>query len=140
MKVCRLIKFLNSIFLVSHKVYHSKFFFSGLNTLSTYLSCQLSFDLQQLESVGYKSTDSPDFVEIVSRSIRYSESKNVYPIFIIPSINAELMKPLIKNLMYPVFCATFIENFCSAFETASQLLEVIKYLLLYHLILYYFVS
>lgn len=46
-----------------------------------------------------------------------------------------MMKPLIKNLMYPVFCATFTENFCSAFETASQLLEVIKNLPVYHLFL-----
>lgn len=84
----------------------------------------MSLDSEKLENIGYSTADTLEFVEVTSLSKKYSECKNIYPIFVIPHVNSELIAPLTSKLDYPIFCATFTEHFGSATEAAERLFKV----------------
>lgn len=77
-----------------------------------------------MESIGYNAGEIPEFIEVPSLAPKYSQSKGVYPIFVVPSINAEFMNTVTSNLIYPTFCATFTECLSSASQIATNLKKV----------------
>lgn len=68
----------------------------------------------------------PQFVEITSLSKKICEPKQQLPVFIIPGVDANFIKPLTSKLIYPAFCATLTETCGSAIEVAQQLMKVRK--------------
>lgn len=82
--------------------------------------------MEQLEDIGFYSTRIPEFVEVPSLSLKYAETKGVYPIYVIPSTDAKHLQPLTSNLAYPVFCSTFSEDSGSASDIAALLLQVLS--------------
>lgn len=76
-----------------------------------------------LENAGNEITKTVIFKERTSLSAPYSETKGVYPIFVLPCISGKQLDPLLKNLFYPVFCATLSES-NSILELASQMFQV----------------
>nr|QCW07585.1 fatty acid synthase 5 [Blattella germanica] len=67
--------------------------------------------------------------ELPSLSPGYGEVKEIPPIFIIPGLQgppAEILKPLTRNLMYPVFCSRLVEIGTSINDAASVLVKKIK--------------
>ncbi|PSN47327.1 hypothetical protein C0J52_04406 [Blattella germanica] len=64
--------------------------------------------------------------ELPSLSPGYGEVKEIPPIFIIPGLQgppAEILKPLTRNLMYPVFCSRLVEIGTSINDAASVLVK-----------------
>lgn len=97
---------------------------SGKAASLLHLSDFISVDMEKLEDIGFYSTRVPEFVEVPSLSLKYVETKGVYPIYVIPSTDAKHLQPLTSNLAYPVFCSTFSEDSGSAADIAAQLLKV----------------
>ncbi|KAK7602868.1 hypothetical protein V9T40_006842 [Parthenolecanium corni] len=91
-----------------------------------HLSDFISVDMEKLEDIGFYSTRVPEFVEVPSLSLKYVETKGVYPIYVIPSTDAKHLQPLTSNLAYPVFCSTFSEDSGSAADIAAQLLKSLE--------------
>ena len=94
------------------------------NIQAVCLSQLLSNDLDTLERIGFRISDQLRFREVVTLSRKYSIAKGTYPLFVIPGIDEMLIRPLLRNLVYPTFCATFTEKCDSVMESARQLLKV----------------
>lgn len=81
--------------------------------------------------IGQHTTKTAQFVEITSLSRKMSETKHQLPIFVIPSVDASLIKSLTRKLIYPTFCATFTETCESTYEIAKQLMKVSNFSIVY---------
>lgn len=85
-------------------------------------------NINLLKVIGENVTDRLKFVEITSSGPRYSETRGVYPVFVLPVLHGILLEPLLRNLFYPVFCAMPVNSNMSEAELAKNLLEVKKIL------------
>lgn len=110
----------------SRKVYTNKYFpsISGTDSVAVRLSNYFIADTERLEDIGYHATDTPRFVEVPTLAKAYAETKGVYPMFVVPSIDQKQLRHVLHNFLYPTFCATFSEYCGSASNVALQLYKV----------------
>jgi len=64
------------------------------------------------------------FVEVSTRSPRFSQLKSVTPVFVIPGFRPKLFEPFYKQFCYPVFEARFSEHIQSIDELSNILVKV----------------
>ncbi|XP_065212309.1 fatty acid synthase-like [Planococcus citri] len=93
----------------------------GRDSLSLRLGNYLPNDLEGLENIGYHSTDSLQFIEVATLSKPYADTKGVFPLFVIPGTDANQLRPMLKNILFPAFCTTFTERCDSLANIASKL-------------------
>ncbi len=98
-------------------------YFAEMKTSST-LQEYLFQDLKILEDIGNRINDTVQFEEVTSLSLKYSDTRGVYPIFVIPSIQFQSLEPILQKLVYPVFSATLTSSYYSTQEVASKLFHV----------------
>lgn len=64
------------------------------------------------------------FVEVQTRSPRFSQTKSVLPLFIIPGFKPKVMKTFYEKLLYPAFEANLPEKIGSIDELSEILVNV----------------
>ena len=80
-------------------------------------------DIDTLNRIGQYEIKELGFVEMTSMSRRISFCKGMYPIFVLPAVHSIMLKPLFRQLHYPVFSAT-ITPIQSIKQTARKLSQV----------------
>lgn len=78
----------------------------------------------ELENLSNGFADLASFEKVVSRCSQYSSRDQLFPVFIIPGLHSNRLLPLIKKLMYPVFCAKVPSKYSSAKNIAQSLIKV----------------
>lgn len=71
-----------------------------------------------------KIVKEPGFIEVQTKSPRYSQQKGVLPVFVIPGFKPKLTETFYKHLLYPAFEAQFPENVVSIDELSEILVDV----------------
>lgn len=93
-----------------------------------HIQWQLPEDVNQLIEFGEDAVgNKAHFTEVVTRSPRYKHTKDILPLFLIPSLKPGQFDGLIKRLVYPAFKASFPQNVDSIEEAANLLLQVLLY-------------
>ncbi|XP_065203846.1 fatty acid synthase-like [Planococcus citri] len=69
---------------------------------------------------------TPVFEKVVSKVSDYDTRTQLFPIFVIPGLHSKRIQPIIKNLMYPVFCAKSSLAYLSPRNTAMLLIQALK--------------
>jgi len=80
-------------------------------------------DLYSLNGIIEKEVG---FVEVQTRSPRYSQLKSVVPVFVIPGFRPKHLETLYKQFFYPVFEARLPEQINSIDELSRLLIDVNK--------------
>lgn len=83
-----------------------------------------------------KITKETGFVEVPSKSPKFSQLKLVIPVFVIPGFRPCPVKTLYTKLNYPVFEAQYSENISSVDELSNTLVDVCLNFNYYHQIFY----
>lgn len=80
--------------------------------------------LEELYLLNENFTEEACFVEVQTRSPRFSQTKSVIPLFVIPGFKPKLMNSFYKKLSYPTFVAHLPENINSIDELSEILVNV----------------
>lgn len=87
----------------------------------------LPSSLDELELSYTYIVDEPNFVEVTTKSVLYTDAKGAYPIFIVPGFRPHNLKNLYNNLGYPTFEARYPTKFESIKSVAEILVKVRQY-------------
>lgn len=79
---------------------------------------------EELNLLNDKITKEAGFVEVQTKSPRYSQLKSVTPVFIIPGFKPKLMETFYKTISYPAFEAQLPEEVNSINELSETLVYV----------------
>lgn len=90
---------------------------------------------EELRLLNDKLTKEAEFVEVSTKSPRYSQTKSVTPVFVIPGFKPKLIESLYKQFFYPVFEAQLPEDIGSIDEL-SEILVNVSFIITKMLILY----
>lgn len=82
--------------------------------------------VDELHMLNKKITETAGFVEVSTRSPRFSHLKSVSPVFVIPGFKPKSIEILYKNFFYPVFEAQLPKEIISIDELATTLVNVSK--------------
>lgn len=80
--------------------------------------------VEELLILNSKMTKEAEFVEVQTKSPRFSFMKSVVPVFVIPGFKPKLIKTLYSKLFYPAFEAQLPETVCSINELSEILVNV----------------
>jgi len=80
--------------------------------------------VNELYLLGNKITKDADFVEVPTKSPRFSDLKSVIPVFVIPGFKPKIIDKLYAQFFYPVFEARLPEKINSIGELAEMLVNV----------------
>jgi len=70
------------------------------------------------------TTEEAAFVEVPTRSPRYSQQKSMTPVFVIPGFKPKLVETFYRQFFYPVFEARLPENIGSVDAVSEVLVNV----------------
>ncbi|XP_065212158.1 fatty acid synthase-like [Planococcus citri] len=92
-------------------------------TAESALRNYLPHDISILEEIADDLSDKLEFVEVTTKTPRYSSLKDCFPIFIISTLGPKPLQSLLSNLMSPAFCSNIGTSKFSIKESASKLYE-----------------
>ncbi|XP_065213626.1 uncharacterized protein LOC135840833 [Planococcus citri] len=92
-------------------------------TAESALRYYLPHDISILEEIADDLSDKLEFVEVTTKTPRYSSLKDCFPIFIISTLGPKPLQSLLSNLMSPAFCSNTGTSKFSIKESASKLYE-----------------
>lgn len=92
---------------------------------------------EELQLLNDKILKEVRFVEVQTKSPRYSHLKSVTPVFLIPGFKPKLLDTFYKKMFYPVFEAQLPEDINSIDELSIILVNVCQKSYLHILILLY---
>ncbi|XP_065212332.1 fatty acid synthase-like [Planococcus citri] len=96
---------------------------TGKKTAESALRNYLPHDISILEEIADDLSDKLEFVEVTTKTPRYSSLKDCFPIFIFSTLGPKPLKSLLSNLMSPAFCSNIGTSKISIKESASKLYE-----------------
>lgn len=79
--------------------------------------------LDELYLLNENFTEEACFVEVQTKSPRFSQTKSVTPLFVIPGFKPKLMTNFYKKQLYPTFEARLPEKICSIDELSEILVK-----------------
>lgn len=78
----------------------------------------------ELHYLDDKITNEAKFVEVQTISPKFTQTKSVIPIFVIPGFKPKLVETLYTKLFYPTFEAQLPDDICSIDELSNNLVTV----------------
>lgn len=99
-------------------------FFLGYREMNDVITNFFPESIDELYLMNDKITNETCFVEVQTRSPRFSQLKSVIPVFVIPGFKPKLMEMFYKQLFYPTFEAYIPENISSIDELSEILVKV----------------
>lgn len=99
--------------------------FSGSQQMDDVIAKFFPDSIDELYLLNDKlTTDEPVFVEVPTRSPRYSEQKSTTPVFVIPGFKPKLVETFYRRFFYPVFEARLPQNIGSVDALSEVLVNV----------------
>jgi len=80
--------------------------------------------VNELYLLNNKIANEAGFIEVSTRSPRFSQLKSVIPMFVIPGLKPKPIESFYKQFLYPAFEAQFPENITSIDILAETLVNV----------------
>lgn len=80
--------------------------------------------IEELHLLHEKITKKVAFVEVSTKSPKFSYLKSATPVFVIPGLKPKLIKTLYKKMFYPTFEAQLPEEIKSIDELSEDLVKV----------------
>lgn len=99
-------------------------FILGQQEMDDVISNFFPESIDELYLMNDKYANEACFIEVQTRSPRFSQLKSVTPVFVIPGFKPKLMEIFYKQLFYPSFEAYLPENISSIDEISEILVKV----------------
>lgn len=100
---------------------HFAFLDNQHNSISEYLP----MTVDELLDLSVELPDYPRFEQYVSKSLPNTDKNSLLPVFFIPGLGLSRIRPLLSQIMHPVFCARFPSYVNSIENAALSLIWVI---------------
>lgn len=112
---------MQTIFWIYRKIH---FYITEKKRIDSTLRDYFPQNIDTLRTIGCDVSEKVKFVEMTSSGLRFQETRGVYPVFVLPVLHGTLLKPLLRNVLYPVFCAVLVESDISVTDISKDLLQV----------------
>lgn len=101
-------------------------YLTGSQQMNDFIERFYPGSVEELHQLSDNITGTAKFVEVSTKSPKFTNTKSVTPVFVVPGFKPQTIKPLYEKLIFPAYEARLPDVVVSINDVANDLVNVSK--------------